>query len=1152
MNREKYIKKIGLVCIVASAIIFLHFVSDAPLSFDTFKAKNANADAGWYNSSWQFRRRIIINSGQVATTTTVGIANFPTLISLSDLTLTNSTKADCTDVLFTQADGTSKLAHEVESCNKTTGEFNAWVNTALSSTTDTVMYMYYGGYGDQQNVSGTWDNVYKGVWHMSENPSIVTDGFCRGRQYTNCDSTSNKNHASSTGAMATANQLGGKIAGSIDFDGSNDAIGPDSLSSLNFDAAANFTVSAWFNRDTFTTDDTVLAKKSNQTTAAGYLVWIDDATDDVRFSVADGTNSYVLDSLDTFTATGWNYFAAVWNDVSTVNTEIYINGVSGNSTKTGTQSSVGDLTNPLVFRIGGDSAVGNPFDGKLDEVRVESVARHYSDILTMYRNMNATSTFYTVGTEQVRASKVRVGTNPQAVASTWYSPSWQYRRRIIIDSSKVGTTTAVGAANFATLISFSNTSLTSLMNTNCNDVLFTQTNGTTKLAHEVESCNKTTGEFNAWVNTALSSTTDTVMYMYYGGYGDQQNGNSVWDSSTKGVWHLSEASSELSSTTPKVLDSTANNNDGIVGGLASNDSTDQVPGRIGGSIDFDGNNDVIDVKAGASLDDVFLISGGGTYEAWIYPRSVGGDIVRPRTSVGGRLDSFSSNKLRFIAAFTTSGDWRTPNNSLTLNAWNHVVIVYDGSSVNNDPVFYINGISQVVTEQTAPVGAPLDSDVNKGKWIGNKTGGSPFDGLIDEVRIEKIPRYVSDITTMYNNMNSTSTFYTLGVEEGRRSPVRLGANPGFLAASNTWYSSSWQYRKRIMINQGANGPATTTILGAANFPTLISLSDLTLTNSTKADCTDVLFTQANGITKLAHEVESCNKTTGEFNAWVNTALSSTTDTVMYMYYGGYGDQQNRANTWEKEYKGVWHLAEDPSISTDGTCRGPNGFTNCDSTANNNHASSTNDMVVGDHVNGKVGGAVHFDGTNDYLNARDIKAMNALTAITVSTWVKSADLSTEHHFIDKALCSSAFGPDQGTFELYSNGAPSASTAGFAVTISGDSSGTVSGPSATTIDGSVWHYLTGIYDGAVVQIFVDGVRENSAALTGTLSTNTKRVEMGGNCNGREFFLNGFLDEVRIEPIARHYSDILTMYRNMNATTTYYTVGVQEGKRSIVRLK
>jgi hypothetical protein len=47
----------------------------------------------------------------------------------------------------------------------------------------------------------------------------------------------------------------------------------------------------------------------------------------------------------------------------------------------------------------------------------------------------------------------------------------------------------------------------------------------------------------------------------------------------------------------------------------------------------------------------------------------------------------------------------------------------------------------------------------------------------------------------------------------------------------------------------------------------------------------VLFTAADGVTKLNHQVERYNAASGELAAWLRVNLSSTADTRVYLYYG---------------------------------------------------------------------------------------------------------------------------------------------------------------------------------------------------------------------------------------------------------------------------
>src|SRR4030095_13438745 len=121
----------------------------------------------WYNSSWLYRKAITIDYTKVSAG---AHTNFPVLINITDADLQTKAQADYDDILFTSADGTTKLDHEVESYTSGTGALVAWVEIpSLSSSANTVIYMYYGNAGatPQQNITGTWNTNYKGVWHLN-------------------------------------------------------------------------------------------------------------------------------------------------------------------------------------------------------------------------------------------------------------------------------------------------------------------------------------------------------------------------------------------------------------------------------------------------------------------------------------------------------------------------------------------------------------------------------------------------------------------------------------------------------------------------------------------------------------------------------------------------------------------------------------------------------------------------------------------------------------------------------------------------------------------------------------------------------------------------------------------------------------------------
>ena len=99
-----------------------------------------SAHAAWYNSNWQYRKKLTIDYNEVGATLT----NFPVLVSLSsDTDLAADAQDDNDDILFTGSNGTTKLDHEIEYFNGTTGQLIAWVKIpSLSNTVDTDIYMY--------------------------------------------------------------------------------------------------------------------------------------------------------------------------------------------------------------------------------------------------------------------------------------------------------------------------------------------------------------------------------------------------------------------------------------------------------------------------------------------------------------------------------------------------------------------------------------------------------------------------------------------------------------------------------------------------------------------------------------------------------------------------------------------------------------------------------------------------------------------------------------------------------------------------------------------------------------------------------------------------------------------------------------------------
>jgi PKD repeat protein len=378
-----------------------------------------------------------------------------------------------------------------------------------------------------------------------------------------------------------------------------------------------------------------------------------------------------------------------------------------------------------------------------------------------------TATNYTLGWDRV------IRTNLVLVTEPWYNCAWHYRKNITIDKNQVAAT----LPNFPVLVSFTDSDLSARAQGDGDDILFTTSTGT-KLSHEIESYDGT-GALNAWVKlTSLPNGSNTTIFMYYGnsGVGSQQDVANVWDANYVAVWHLKEAGS---GALGEYKDS-KNTNHGQGGGGTGAQVPTQTTGQINRSQQFDNNNDWIDAKSAASVDDIFANANpGGTFSAWIRPTSVGensegriGDKSSTATSCDGGwcFSTYTGPELRFRKGFSGSssvdGIWSTAAGTIsTAGVWQYVAVTYNQGATTNDPIIYINGASKALTE-TTPVGT-AQSDAAINLVLGNYAGGQTrtFDGKIDEIRASKSIRDGNWILTEYRNQNSPSTFHYRMAEE---------------------------------------------------------------------------------------------------------------------------------------------------------------------------------------------------------------------------------------------------------------------------------------------------------------------------------------------------------------------------------------------------
>ena len=159
-----------------------------------------------------------------------------------------------------------------------------------------------------------------------------------------------------------------------------------------------------------------------------------------------------------------------------------------------------------------------------------------------------------------------------------------------------------------------------------------------------------------------------------------------------------------------------------------------------------------------------------------------------------------------------------------------------------------------------------------------------------------------------------------------------------------WLAPGIASRKRLTLD------TTVTSIDLQDVPLAVVITDPDLASAGFADGRDIAFTAADGVTKLAHEIEHFDG--GSLVAWVKVpSIIALTPVDIFLYFGNPDatDQQNVTGTWSAGYRGVWHLSQDPAAP---------GAPMLDSTATGKHGAAEGNPQS---VPGIVANALSFDG-----------------------------------------------------------------------------------------------------------------------------------------------------------------------------------------------
>jgi len=1065
---------------VLLCLLILPIIINSPLFSNFFRninsnekfKKNLNNSNGNPLDTDYFRFYKVITIDHTKVVGTGGLNNFPVLISIFDSDLRNYAQSDGDDIAF--FNGSIWLDHEIELFNQiynnTHAQLIAWVRLPfLSASIDTIIYMYFGNstMEAQENPSGVWNNNYLAVQHLQEISGV------------HYDSTANGNDGSIGGPVDQS--AAGKIDGADEFSGTDDKITIPQSSTLKLQDA--FTIEMWIKINSFPDTWHTLFSQGFCLSSSGNYPFsgpsINIANDNsFIFEIYNDTDRDVARINDfTWSFGEWYHLVCSYDKTySSKNQYIYIDGMEHSYVSEGTNQ-IGNPSHKYLDFCLGLQGVDNiyDFDGIIDEVRISNINISANWIKTEYNNQYDPDSFYSIGS-----------------SNTVYIPSFtdfKYYKVITIDHTKVEGTGS--HTNFPVLISIYDSELHDYAQPDGDDIVFSD--GVNWLDHETEvfiqSYSSTHAHFVAWVRLpSLSTSTDTIIYMYYGNstIGSQENPAGVWNSTNyEFVHHLHD-----------LEDSTITNYDGTAIGSISTSS-----GIINGAYEFNGIGDYIQIDYNPSptcrgmsfwlkfnsipqyTGEINVFAESGTYHKFA------------RLYMGTKNEYLlygMGNGYREITSYFPETD-----------IWYYMVMSSTGSSAQS----YLNGqpIGSIFYYSIASNTAGFAIGANSHE---NNLHSDFINGTMDEVRLLKVQRSASWIATEYNNQVDPNSFYSV-------SGAKVVYIPKF---------EDYNFFKMITIDH-------TKVVGTGshnNFPVLISLFDSDLHSDVKPNGEDIAF--ANETDWYDFEIElfnqNYNSTHAQLVAWVRVPhLSTSSDTTIYMYYGNstLGSIENRYDVWNSKYAGVWHLSE--SIGSLGCL---------DSTSYETYGTLSGGVTQG--ITGQIDGSYEFDDSDDQVligNPLDNHLDFGTESFTVSYWIK-LDQSTGDH--QRPIYKGGDMISRPGYEFETN--PAGSLLNMHV-----SDGSVHLTSSSmAISYGTWLYVTGVIDRSQkdLKIYKNGIEVGSGTDITSLGSINSDYDLKFSWNS--YAIDGNLDEVRIAKDTLSSDWITTEYYNQYNPSSFYSVGME----------
>ena len=328
--------------------------------------------------------------------------------------------------------------------------------------------------------------------------------------------------------------------------------------------------------------------------------------------------------------------------------------------------------------------------------------------------------------------------------------------------------------------------------------------------------------------------------------------------------------------------------------------------------------------------------------------------------------------------------------------------------------------------------------------------------------------------------------------------------------------AEYKFRKQISIS-----PELLPSKGhLSDFPIMVSLQDNDLKSVTNGGkmisdkANDIRFTKSDGISLLDYEIERYNSATGELVAWVKMDSLSNKTAPFFLYFSNkFASEESTQSTWNKTYKGVWHLKGILSRKTP--------FSN----QLTREPAESKEIYVAAEKN-----------SSQFPCLNTPEDVDITGELTVSAWVLLTDKK------ESTILSNQSGFNGG----YRLSIGKDRKVGFEVRNQKSEPAAITGEiGGTTLEKNKWYHVAAVYSdgGDSMTTYVNGQYDRGQKTKISLAGSSDPLQIGREPNRKIYYFGGALDEVHVSNIVRKQEWFAAEYVSQGSENQFLKIGTTE---------